>query len=106
VPNVVDRPCFITIIAERPNAATLAPQNREQGTLQEQKGDEVTRMCGGGWKSGITMARSRGKPRDTQRGNSSRSSTGLLATSQRLEKEYIYIESKEGKQIRMGTKRQ
>jgi hypothetical protein len=35
VPNVVDRPNFITIIAERPNAATLAPRNREQGTLQE-----------------------------------------------------------------------
>jgi ribosomal protein S17 len=54
---------------------------------------------------GFTMARSREKPRDTQRGNSSRSSTGLLVTSQRLEKN-IYIGSKEAKRIRMGTKRQ
>jgi hypothetical protein len=62
-----------------------------------------SRMCGGGWKSGIS--RSREKPRITQRVNSSRSSTGLLATSQRLKKENNYIESKEGKQIRMGTQR-
>jgi hypothetical protein len=69
-----------------PNVRTLQPLplgtgNREHCRSMEQEGNEVTRMCGGGWKSGITMARSREKPRDTQRGNSSRSSTGLLATS-------------------------
>jgi hypothetical protein len=70
----------------------------------EQEGNEVTNVWG--WlEVGDIKARSREKPRITQRGNSSRSSTGLLATSQRLKKENNYIESKEGKQIRMGTQR-
>jgi hypothetical protein len=78
--------------------------NREHCRSMEQEGNEVTNVWG--WlEVGDIKARSREKPRITQRGNSSRSSTGLLATSQRLKKENNYIESKEGKQIRMGTQR-